>query len=190
MAIPIYKNNIDNFIADLSNWYNTSGQNKYDEVVTIKDHMLQAAHIAYDENLQSASIISCLFHDIGHMIIDDTDEPSGLKGNEYHETIAAHYLSNLFIDDVIQPVKNHVRAKRWLCSTDVDYYDQLSPASKQSFNDQGGYMTKNEIQNFESSKYFDISIKVRRIDDRAKIKDKVTYPIKFYREQILDCLRI
>ena len=73
MTVPIYKNNIDQFVIELSNWYKTAGQNNYDEVVTISDHMLQAASIAYDEGLSNSNILSCLFHDIGHMIIDDLD---------------------------------------------------------------------------------------------------------------------
>ena len=94
MAIPIYKkDNLNKFIADLTNWYDTAGQHNYDEVVTIKDHMLQAAQIAHEEGLSKSYVLSCLFHDIGHMIIDDEDDPSDLKGNEYHETIAANYLS-------------------------------------------------------------------------------------------------
>ncbi len=40
----------------------------------------------------------------------------------------------------------------------------------------------------ESSKYFHHAIKVREFDDRAKIKDKTTNSIQFYRNQIIDCL--
>ena len=190
MAIPNYKkDNLNKFITDLTNWYDTAGQHNYDEVVTIKDHMLQAAQIAHEEGLSKSYVLSCLFHDIGHMIIDDEDDPSDLKGNEYHETIAANYLSNIFINEVIEPVKNHVTAKRWLCSTNKNYYNQLSPASKQSFSEQGGYMTEKEIIEFKSSNYFHISIKVREIDDKAKIKNKICHPIKFYKNHILECLR-
>lgn len=188
MSIPIYANDPDKFINDLTDWYNTSGQNNYDEVVTISDHMLQAAYIAYEESANKFNILSCLFHDIGHMIIDDSDSHLKEDRNKYHETVAAGYLSNIFIDDVVGPIKNHVNAKRWLCSTDKTYYHLLSPASKQSFEEQGGYMTVKEMEKFSSSKYFHHSIKVREIDDRAKIKDKLTNPIQFYRNYIIDCL--
>ena len=188
MSIPIYANDPDKFISDLTDWYNTSGQSRYDEVVTISDHMLQAASIAYEESANKCNILSCLFHDIGHMIIDDSDSHLKEDRNKYHETVAAGYLSNIFIDDVVGPIKNHVNAKRWLCSTDKTYYHLLSPASKQSFEEQGGYMTVKEMEKFSSSKYFHHSIKVREIDDRAKIKDKLTNPIQFYRNYIIDCL--
>ena len=189
MTVPIYKNNIDQFVIDLSHWYKTAGQNNYDEVVTISDHMLQAASIAYDEGLSNSNILSCLFHDIGHMIIDDEDDPSELIGNIYHETIAASFLSKIFINEVVEPVKNHVKAKRWLCTSDQRYYEQLSPASKQSFEQQGSYMSDEEMKDFMSSDHFHISIKVREIDDRAKIKNKETYPISFYKDQIKECLK-
>jgi predicted HD phosphohydrolase len=188
MSIPIYSSNPDVFISDLTDWYNTSGQNNYNEVVTISDHMLQAATIAHDEGANKTDVLSCLFHDIGHMIIDDDDNYVKDDRNKLHETVAAEYLSKIFIDDVIGPIKNHVNAKRWLCSTDKTYYDFLSHASKQSFEEQGGYMTVKEMESFSSSKYFHHAIKVREIDDRAKIKDKSTNSIQFYRSYIIDCL--
>ena len=49
-------------------------------------------------------------------------------------------------------------------------------------------MSDEEIKNFISSKYFESSVKVREIDDRAKFRDKSTNPIQFYREHIIDCL--
>lgn len=188
MPIPIYVNDPDKFISDLTDWYKVSGQNKYDEVVTISDHMLQAATIAHDEGASKTDVLSCLFHDIGHMIIDEDESYIKEDRNKYHETVAADYLSKIFIEDVIGPIKNHVNAKRWLCSTDKTYYDFLSPASKQSFEEQGGYMTVKEMEAFSSSKYFHHAIKVREIDDRAKIKDKQTNSIEFYRDYIIDCL--
>ena len=146
MTVPFFNNNVDQFVTDLSDWYKIAGQDHYDEVVTLSDHMLQAASIAYDEGLSKSNVLSCLFHDIGHMIIDDKDNPSDLIGNIYHETIAASFLSDIFINDVVEPVKNHVKAKRWLCTSNKNYYDQLSPASKQSFEEQGSYMTIEEMK--------------------------------------------
>ena len=114
MPIPIYVNDPDKFISDLTDWYKVSGQNKYDEVVTISDHMLQAATIAHDEGVSKTDVLSCLFHDIGHMIIDEDESYVKEDRNKYHETVAADYLSKIFIDDVIGPIKSHVNAKRWL----------------------------------------------------------------------------
>ena len=97
MTVPFFNNNVDQFVTDLSDWYQIAGQDHYDEVVTLSDHMLQAASIAYDEGLSKSNVLSCLFHDIGHMIIDDKDNPSDLIGNIYHETIAASFLSDIFL---------------------------------------------------------------------------------------------
>tara|TARA_B100000965_G_scaffold108235_1_gene89452 strand:- start:558 stop:1130 length:573 start_codon:yes stop_codon:yes gene_type:complete len=188
MSIPIYSNDPDQFISDLTEWYNTAGQNKYDEIVSISDHMLQAATIAHEEGAKKTEILSCLFHDVGHMIIDHDDRYKNEDRNKFHETVAKDYLSQIFIDDVVGPIENHVNAKRWLCTTNQSYYDLLSPASKQSFKEQGSYMSDEEIKNFISSKYFESSVKVREIDDRAKFRDKSTNPIQFYREHIIDCL--
>ena len=188
MTIPVYSNSIDQFISDLTNWYNTAGQNNYDEIVTLSDHMLQAATIAYNANMNESSVVSCLLHDIGHLIIDDKKYPIANNDKNYHEMIGANYLSKIFTDDVVGPVNGHVNAKRWLCTTDKHYYDKLSPASQKSFYEQGGYMTVKEMANFSSSKYFHSSVKVREIDDRAKEQGKTPNPIKFYRTYIDNCL--
>ena len=87
MTVPCFNNNVDQFVTDLSDWYQIAGQDHYDEVVTLSDHMLQAASIAYDEGLSKSNILSCLFHDIGHMIIDDKDNPSDLIGNIYERPV-------------------------------------------------------------------------------------------------------
>ena len=50
-------------------------------------------------------------------------------------------------------------------------------------------MSDEEMKDFMSSDHFHISIKVREIDDRAKIKNKETYPISFYKDQIKECLK-
>ena len=186
MSVPIYTNDTDQFVTELSIWYNTAGQSNYDEVVTVSEHMLQAANIAYDNRMNKFIVLSCLFHDIGHMIIDDIDNP--INKNEPHESVGAEYLSKIFIEDVVVPVKNHVKAKRWLCTNNKRYYDKMSQASKKSFETQGSYMTQNEMAEFFNSKYFYESIKVRQSDDRAKEKNKHVNGIEFYKNYINSCL--
>ena len=102
MPIPIYVNDPDKFISDLTDWYKVSGQNKYDEVVTISDHMLQAATIAHDEGASKTDVLSCLFHDIGHMIIDEDE--SYIKEhpeiiNELEIADRGIYCGSLFYQD-------------------------------------------------------------------------------------------
>ena len=97
MSIPIYSNDPDQFISDLTEWYNTAGQNKYDEIVSISDHMLQAATIAHEEGAKKTEILSCLFHDVGHMIIDHDDRYKNEDRNKFHETVAKDYLSQIFM---------------------------------------------------------------------------------------------
>ena len=99
MSIPIYSSDHDKFISDLTDWYNTSGQNKYDEVVTISDHMLQAATIAHDEGANKTDVLSCLFHDIGHMIIDDDENYiKDAISSEEQASRAAHNDERFMID--------------------------------------------------------------------------------------------
>jgi len=55
-------------------------------------------------------------------------------GYENHEIIGAEWLEKLgFSDKVCAIVRNHVKAKRYICTLNKEYYNLLSEASKESF---------------------------------------------------------
>ena len=72
-----------------------------------------------------------------------------------------------FVQDVLGPIKYHVKAKRYL-AREEKYYRLLSEASKISLKLQGGIMNNEEAQKFESNKFFKSSIKLRKFDEVAK----------------------
>ena len=84
-----------------------------------------------------------------------------------HEKIGYNFLKNHFIESVVGPIKNHVRAKKYL-ARDKSYYRILSNASKISLKLQGGIMSDTEAKEFEKEKYFEDSVKLRRFDEGAK----------------------
>lgn len=150
------------------------GQLRYGESCSILSHSIQCFQLAIknDKNV-SPLAAACFLHDIGHFPHLQFGHPKSSKVHEYgiqdHEIIAYNFLSKLgFRDEVTMPIKLHVTAKRYLCTMNHKYYDQLSEDSKKSFQHQGGSLNTDQIAKFILHKYFDDAIELRLIDDRAK----------------------
>jgi len=137
------------------------------ENVTIAEHMIQSAMVAEKTKSKDNLICSCLLHDYGHFIVDD---PDGLVKNNQdgkHEDIGYEYLKKFFKKDIVEPIKHHVLAKRYL-ARDKKYYNRLSEASKVSLKLQGGVLNNKEAKIFEKDEFFKDSIKLRKFDEAAK----------------------
>ena len=137
------------------------------EKVTIAEHMIQSAMVAEKTKSKESLICSSLLHDYGHFIVDD---PDGLVKNNQdgkHEDIGYEYLKKFFKKDIVEPIKHHVLAKRYL-ARDKKYYNRLSEASKVSLKLQGGVLNNKEAKIFEKDEFFKDSIKLRKFDEAAK----------------------
>ena len=153
----------------------------YDEEITQLQHALQCATLAIESNESDKFITASLFHDLGHMLTgEDVNNHDFLNNDQYHENVAESFLSKYFTEKVNYSIKMHVIAKRYLCSVQSDYYDNLSDGSKRSFKLQGGYLNKDTIRKLESHKYFEDAVRLRNYDDKAKIKGKKTEAISFF----------
>ena len=137
------------------------------EKVTMSEHMIQTAMLAEKAKCDDNLICSCLLHDYGHFILEEPDELVKLNVDGHHENIGYEYLKSFFKKEILEPIKYHVLAKRYLAK-DKKYFDQLSEASKISLKLQGGIMNDEEAKNFESNKFFKNSIKLRKFDEIAK----------------------
>ena len=140
------------------------------EKVTISEHMIQTAMIAENAKSTNNLICSCLLHDYGHFILEDPDELVKKKIDGKHEDIGYEYLKNFFKKEVVEPIKYHVLAKRYLAK-EKKYFNLLSEASKISLKLQGGVLNKKEIKVFEKKDFFKNSIKLRKFDEVAKKND-------------------
>ncbi|KZD08978.1 phosphonate degradation HD-domain oxygenase [Oceanibaculum pacificum] len=154
------------------------------EPVTQLQHALQCASLAEQAGAQPALIVACLLHDIGHLIDPDANKARARGEDARHEAQAERYLKQWFGPDVIQPARLHVDAKRYLCATDVGYYDSLSPASKHSLEMQGGPFDREDEQEFIALPYARDAVMLRRWDDMAKLPDAVTPPLSHFRHYI------
>ena len=137
------------------------------EKVTMSEHMIQSAMLAEKAKSKNVLVCSCLLHDYGHFIIENPDElvKNNLDGN--HESIGYEYLKNFFKKEVVEPIKYHVLAKRYLANNQR-YYNQLSDASKISLKLQGGVLNKKQMNEFEKKPFFKNAIKLRKFDELAK----------------------
>ena len=137
------------------------------EKVTMSEHMIQAAMLAEKAKCNDDLVCSCLLHDYGHFILEKPDELVKLKVDGEHENIAYEYLKSFFKKEIVEPIKNHVLAKRYL-ARNKKYYNQLSEASKVSLHLQGGILNNRESNKFEAQEYFKSSILLRKFDEAAK----------------------
>lgn len=189
----MYKNpqviNTANEIIDLL--IKHGGSEYIGEPVTKFEHSIQSAMIAEETGLDDELIIAALLHDIGHICVENS-ENNDMNGYGVidHELIGAKFLKEKgFSNRIVETVANHVPAKRYLCYKHADYYDALSDASKNTLKFQGGPMTDMEAAEFESNLYFEDIIKIRKIDEMAKIENTpMPLSLHHYRNKILKLL--
>ena len=137
------------------------------ENITIADHMIQSAMMAEKSKSKDNLVCSCLLHDYGHFILDDPDELVRNNQDGKHEDIGYEYLKRFFKKEVVEPIKHHVIAKRYL-ARDKKYFEKLSKASKVSMELQGGVLNDKDTESFKRKPYFKSSILLRKFDDAAK----------------------
>lgn len=166
------RDNIVDFIGDV---FARRGAEEYlGEDVTIGEHMLQGAAIAEQDGQPDEIVAAALLHDIGHFTsefgtfsMDDTED-------RYHEQAGARLLEPFFPESVVECVRHHVAAKRYLCFARPEYFSALSPASVHSLKLQGGPMTAQEAGAFAQNPHLDAILQVRFLDEAGKRKDFTT----------------
>jgi phosphonate degradation associated HDIG domain protein len=166
-AAALDRETIVPFLADI--FRRRGGEEYLGEPVTMAEHMLQGAFFAEQRGEDEEIIVAALLHDIGHFTsefgtfsMDDTHD-------RHHEEAGAQVLERFFPKLVVDCVREHVAAKRYICATDPGYFDELSAASIHSLNLQGGPMNAAEVATFEGNPNFEKIVRVRRLDDAGKI---------------------
>lgn len=149
--------------------------------VTQLEHALQSAALAKSRGLGPALIVAALLHDIGHFLPAGDVSLAEQGVDDRHEMAGPAMLARLFDADVLEPIRLHVPAKRWLCAVETDYFGRLAPDSVRSLTLQGGPMSAEEAAEFSLNPYADASAELRRIDDDAKIPGLRVPPLEAYR---------
>lgn len=163
--------NHQQIVEEVFELYEKYGQEDYiGEPVSQIEHMSQSAQLAIEGGYDDEVILAAFFHDIGHIcLMDQPKESMGGYGVIRHEKIGADFLRQKgFSEKIARLVENHVQAKRYLTFRKPVYYEQLSEASKQTLEFQGGKMSRVEAEAFEKEEWFELSIQLRKWDELAK----------------------
>ncbi len=153
----------------------------YDEVVTEREHALQAAEQAEAAGASDTAVAAALLHDVGRLLID----ADLAAADRAHDQVGERYLRQWFGPEVTAPVGLHVAAKRYLCATEPDYLAVLSAVSVRSLEVQGGPMTPAEVGAFRAGEGWQEAVQLRRWDDDAKQEDRPTKAVADYHPLLL-----
>jgi phosphonate degradation associated HDIG domain protein len=160
------------FLADI--FERRGGEEYLGEPVTMAEHMLQGACLAERQGEGDVIVVAALLHDIGHFTSEFGTFSMNDTHDKYHEEAGAKVLERFFPRLVVDCVRHHVAAKRYLCATDPDYLARLSAASIHSLKLQGGPMDAAEIAEFEKNPHLDQIVRVRHLDDAGKVAGMAT----------------
>ena len=96
---------------------------------------------------------------------------------QYHGVSA---LKGVFPAAVLDPIRLHVDAKRYLCAVDAAYWAALSDDSKRSLQLQGGTFSPQDAARFIAQPYAQDAVRLRRWDDLAKVAGCETPALEHY----------
>ncbi|MGI9304359.1 MAG: TauD/TfdA family dioxygenase [Gammaproteobacteria bacterium] len=155
----------------------------YGENLDMLAHSLQSAACASAEEADSSLVLAALLHDVGHVLGEASEW--GFAG---HATLGAQFLQPWLEASVVEPIRLHVAAKRFLVATDANYVAQLSRASQASLLEQGGPFDAAQVDSYSKLPFAADAVRLRRWDDSGKKVGATTKPVESYREMILAAL--
>lgn len=156
------------------------------EPVSQLEHALQCAHLAEVAGESQPIIAAALLHDLGHLLgkeVVEADEAHPDR-DDLHQYIAMPFLRGTFSDHVLEPIRLHVDAKRYLCHVDPAYLGTLSPASVRSLQLQGGSFDAEQAVLFVRNPHAGAAVRLRRYDDLAKVPSARTPSLGHFVEQL------
>ena len=175
-------------LADIEQLFAERGGEQYSgEPVTQLEHALQTAHQAEAEGVNDELVTAALLHDLGHLLHDFGDTPSLRGVDDVHQYRALPFLRGLFSDEVLNAIKFHVDAKRYLCATRADYHAALSADSKRSLILQGGIFSSSEAESFIARPGAAEAVRLRIWDDLAKTDGLITPPLSHFMQRASQC---
>ena len=173
---------------DIEHLFKERGGEQYSgEPVTQLQHALQTAALGEAEGASDALVTAALLHDLGHLLHDLGETPSLRGVDDVHQYRALPFLRGLFADEVLDAIKLHVDAKRYLCAARRGYHSALSADSKRSLLLQGGIFSAEEAARFIAQPGAADAVKLRLWDDQAKDENKETPPLSHFLARARRC---
>ena len=169
------------FVTRLQGLFESNGAVEYlGEPVTMAEHLLQGAAIAEKRGLPDTVIVAALLHDIGHLQSPHGTFSMDDAHDRVHEDAGADFLRPYLPAAVVDCVRLHVAAKRYLCAILPDYLRCLSDASIHSLQLQVGPMDHDEVIAFASKPHLEAILQVRYLDDSGKRQDLHAPPVTHF----------
>jgi phosphonate degradation associated HDIG domain protein len=176
-------------IADyMISLYTQFGDEDYiGEPVSQLEHMCQCALLAESEGESEEVILAGFFHDLGHFCehLQPVQQMDGFGVVDHEGLGAAMLLEKGFSPNIASLVRNHVEAKRYLTFRYPEYYARLSDASKETLRFQGGRMTAEEAAAFENDPLFELHIRLRQWDEKAKLENQPLPPLEKFKGMMI-----
>lgn len=158
-------------VEDVMQLLETGGGSAYfGEPVTVLEHCLQAAHFLCKGGEADTLVAAGLLHDAGHLMHTEGEDAAQRGLDTRHEELGAAALAGHFPDAILDPIRMHVAAKRYLCFAEPEYLAGLTPSSVESLALQGGPMDAREAEAFLALPFAREAVLLRRADDAAKIR--------------------
>lgn len=145
------------------------GEAYFGEPVTVLEHSLQAAWFVRQKGADDALTAAALLHDVGHLLHSEGEDAAQRGVDTQHEELGAVALAQHLPDAVLDPIRLHVAAKRYLCFANPRYLAALSAASRESLILQGGPMSAAEAEAFLALPHAQAAVTLRHADDAAKV---------------------
>jgi gamma-butyrobetaine dioxygenase len=157
------------------------GEAYFGEPVTVLEHSLQAAWFVQRKGGEESLVAAALLHDLGHLLHDEGEDAAERGLDTRHEELGAEALAGHLPAAVLDPIRMHVAAKRYLCHANAHYLAALSPASVASLALQGGPMSPAEAEEFMRLPHAQEAITLRHADDAAKVRGLAVPELETYR---------
>lgn len=157
------------------------------EDITIVEHMIQTAELARKANAPSWLVVAALLHDIGHLLVPDPASAQDHGVDLQHDEIGAQWIAERFSNNIVEAVRLHVDAKKYLVARNPDYLKQLSEASQITLAIQGGVFTDEQAEEFIHRPFAPESVQLRLWDDGGKVRGAANYSISDFQSQIEEC---
>ena len=175
-------------LDDIEQLFTLHGARMYSgEPVTQSQHALQTACLAEQSSADDELVTACLLHDLGHMLNEQGETPTLRGFDDTHQYFALPFLRGLFSDRVLDAIKLHVDAKRYLCRMRPDYWSALSADSKRSLELQGGIYSQKQCVEFIARPGALDAVKLRQWDDQAKQPNLTTPDLTHFLQRAAHC---
>lgn len=176
-------------LLDIESLFDQHGHVQYSgEPVTQLEHALQTAHLAEQAGADGELVTAALLHDLGHLLGRHAGSPTLQGVDDLHQYAVLPFLRGVFSDKVLDCIRLHVDAKRYLCAVMPSYHAGLSADSVRSLALQGGVFDAAGAQAFIEQTHATDAVALRQWDELAKDQAMQTPTLSHFLARAAQCM--